>query len=304
MIRVLLSLCVVAVLGLGLAWWLSRARPLPATAVAGLTGDPVAGERIFWAAGCASCHAAPGAKDADRLVLSGGLRLASPFGTFAVPNISPDPDHGIGTWSLADLASALKRGVSPVGQHYYPAFPYTTYTRMELQDIADLKAFLGTLPASTRANEPHDLPLPYSIRQGLGPWKMLNLSDAWDYTDPPTPEAVQGRYLVEALGHCAECHTPRDPIGGLDYGRWMGGAPHPSGKGTIPNLTPAALDWSAEDIAYFLKTGFTPDFDSAGGEMADVVTNLAHLSDADLAAIAAYIKALPPVAPQPQAPAP
>lgn len=187
MIRVLLGLCVVAVLGLGVAWWLTRARPLPASAVAGLTGDPVAGERIFWAAGCASCHAAPGAKDADRLVLSGGLRLASPFGTFAVPNISPDPDHGIGTWSLADLASALKRGVSPGGQHYYPAFPYTTYTRMELQDIADLKAFLDTLPASTRANEPHDLPLPYSIRRGLGPWKMLNLSDAWDYTDPPTP---------------------------------------------------------------------------------------------------------------------
>ena len=182
-----------------------------------------------------------------------------------VPNISTDPDHGIGGWTLAELASALKRGVSPEGANYYPAFPYTTYTRMELRDIADLKAFLDTLPASSRANEPHELPFPFNLRAALGPWKALNLTDAWVYADPPDPEAVKGRYLVEALGHCAECHTPRNPIGGLDLGRWMGGAPNPSGKGRIPNLTPAALDWSAADIAYYLKTGFTPDFEFRRG---------------------------------------
>ena len=296
MLRLLSGLALVAAAGLALGYGLTRPRPLPAADLAGLTGDAAAGERVFWASGCASCHAAPGAKDADRLVLSGGMRLASPFGTFVAPNISPDPDHGIGGWSLQDFASAVKRGVSPEGTHLYPAFPYTTYTRMELQDIADLKAFMDTLPASDRPNEPHEIGFPFNQRILLGPWKLLNLDSAWVMADPPDAETARGRYLVEAMGHCAECHTARNPIGGIDPGRWMGGAPNPSGKGRIPNITPAALDWSAGDIAYYLKSGFTPDFDSAGGEMSEVVTNLAHLPDADLAAIAAYVKALPPVA--------
>lgn len=298
MLRVLSGFVLAALAVAGTGYWLTRPAPLPASAVAGLTGDAVAGERVFWAAGCASCHAAPGAKDADRLVLSGGLRLVSPFGTFLAPNISPDPDHGIGAWSLADFASALKRGVSPEGQHLYPAFPYTTYTRMELQDIADLKAFMDTLPASDRPSEPNEIGFPFNQRILLGPWKALNLDSGWVMAIPPDAETTRGRYLVEALGHCAECHTPRNAIGGIDPGRWMGGAPNPTGKGRIPNLTPAALDWSAADIAYYLKSGFTPDFDSVGGEMADVVANLSHLPDADLAAIAAYVKALPPVAQQ------
>ena len=296
MLRLLSGLALVAAAGLALGYGLTRPRPLPAADLAGLTGDAAAGERVFWASGCASCHAAPGAKDADRLVLSGGLRLASPVGTFVAPNISPDPDHGIGGWSLQDFASAMKRGVSPEGTHLYPAFPYTTYTRMELQDIADLKAFMDTLPASDRPNEPHEIGFPFNQRILLGPWKLLNLDSAWVMADPPDAETARGRYLVEAMGHCGECHTARNPIGGIDPGRWMGGAPNLSGKGRIPNITPAALDWSAGDIAYYLKSGFTPDFDSAGGEMSEVVTNMAHLPEADLAAIAAYVKALPPVA--------
>ena len=296
MLRLLSGLALVAAAGLALGYGLTRPRPLPAADLAGLTGDPAAGERVFWASGCASCHAAPGATEDDRLVLSGGMRLASPFGTFVAPNISPDPDHGIGGWSLQDFASAVKRGVSPEGTHLYPAFPYTTYTRMELQDIADLKAFMDRLPASDRANEPHEIGFPFNQRMLLGPWKLLNLDSASVMVDPSDAETARGRYLVEAMGHCGECHTPRNPIGGLDLGRWMGGAPNPSGKGRIPNITPAALDWSAGDIAYYLKSGFTPDFDSAGGEMSEVVTNMAHLPEADLAAIAAYVKALPPVA--------
>lgn len=296
MLRLLSGLALVAVAVLALGYAMTRPRPLPAADLAGLTGDPAAGEHVFWASGCASCHAAPGAKEDDRLVLSGGLRLASPFGTFVAPNISPDPTHGIGGWSLQDFASALKRGVSPEGTHLYPAFPYTTYTRMELQDIADLKAFMDGLPASDRANDPHEIGFPFNQRILLGPWKLLNLDSAWVMVDPSDAETSRGRYLVEAMGHCAECHTARNPIGGLDLGRWMGGAPNPSGKGRIPNITPAALDWSAGDIAYYLKSGFTPDFDSAGGEMSEVVTNLKHLPEADLAAIAAYVKALPPVA--------
>lgn len=273
-------------------WWLTGPRPLPDDATAGLVGDAGRGETVFWSAGCANCHAAPGAKGAARLVLSGGYRIDSPFGTFVAPNISPSP-QGIGGWSTQDLANALIAGGSPDGQHYYPALPYTTYTRMTLQDVADLKAYLDTLPPSDTPSAAHELGFPFNIRRGLGLWKRLNLSPDWVLEAGDDPQLRRGRYLVEALGHCAECHTPRDAFGGLDVGRWMQGAPNPSGKGRIPPLTPDKLTWSATDIAYFLETGFTPDYDSAGGEMAQVVENLAQLSAEDRLAIAAYLKALP-----------
>ena len=112
---------------------------------------------------------------------------------------------------------------------------------------------------------------------------------------PLSPEAERGRYLAEALGHCAECHTPRGPLGQLDRTRWLAGAPDPGGKGRVPNLTPAGLDWSEADLIGYFRTGFTPDFDSAGGLMAEVVQNLAELPEADLAALAAYLKAVPAV---------
>ncbi len=272
-------------------WWLSRPVPLPESVMAGLTGDVRHGEAVFWAAGCASCHVAPDAPASDRPVLSGGLRLTSPFGTFVAPNISPS-SAGIGDWTTVDLANALIAGVSPGGQHLYPALPYTTYQRMHPQDVADLKAFLDTLPASDVASLPHELPFPFSIRRALGLWKRINLRPGWVMTDAATPELRRGRYLVEALGHCGECHTPRDITGGLDPSRWLAGAPNPTGKGKIPSLRPDKLSWSARDIAYYLQTGFTPDYDSAGGHMAKVITNLAHLTPEDRAAIAAYLKAL------------
>lgn len=271
-------------------WWASRPLPLPGDALAGLSGDARRGETVFWAGGCASCHADPDARGQERLILSGGYRIDSPFGSFTVPNISPS-GQGIGGWSVADLANALIAGLSPAGEHYYPALPYTTYTRMTLQDVADLKAFLDTLPPSARENAAHDLGFPFTVRRGLGLWKRLNMRDDWVMPAPPGME--RGRYLVEALGHCAECHTPRDATGGLDLGRWMAGAPNPSGKGTIPALTPDRLNWSAADIAYYLQTGFTPDFDAAGGQMVRVIAALAHLSPDDRAAIAGYVKALP-----------
>ncbi|MFC6688223.1 cytochrome c [Jhaorihella thermophila] len=273
-------------------WWLTGPRPLPDDATADLVGDAGRGETVFWAAGCASCHAAPGAKGAARLVLAGGYRIESPFGTFVAPNISPSP-QGIGGWSTQDLANALIAGVSPDGRHYYPALPYTTYTRMTLQDVANLKAYLDTLPPSDSPSAAHELGFPFNVRRGLGLWKRLNLSPDWVLEAGDDPQLRRGRYLVEALGHCAECHTPRDALGGLDVARWMQGAPNPSGKGRIPPLTPDKLTWSAADIAYYLETGFTPDYDSAGGEMAQVVENLAHLSAEDRLAIAAYLKALP-----------
>ncbi|MDU9003196.1 cytochrome c [Sedimentitalea todarodis] len=273
-------------------WVLSRPMPLADDAMAGLTGDPVNGETVFWAGGCASCHADPDAKGEDKLILSGGYRIVSPFGTFIAPNISPGP-AGLEGWNALDLANALKAGVSPERTHLYPSLPYTTYIRMTLQDVADLKSFLDTLPVSERPSLAHELSFPFNIRRGLGLWKQLNLTSAWILTAPSDPEIERGRYLVEALGHCGECHSPRDVTGGLDRSRWMQGAPNPSGKGKIPAIDPQSLKWSASDIAYYLETGFTPDYDSAGGQMTKVVQSIAHLSAEDRNAIAAYLKALP-----------
>jgi mono/diheme cytochrome c family protein len=293
----LLLILLLALTGAG-AWWLSA----PATvaqarlaAIAAHEPDPDNGERVFLAGGCASCHAAEDADGEDRLILMGGHRLTSDYGTFVAPNISPHPEQGIGDWSVEDFAVAMLVGVSPEGTHYYPAFPYTAYTHMTEADIADLWAFLQTLPASDRPNEANALTFPYNLRRGIGLWKWRYLDDDW-VAAAPSETLERGRYLVEALAHCAECHTPRDQFGGLDMARWMGGAPNPSGRGRIPNITPAALDWSAADLAYYLETGFTPDYDSAGGTMADVVTNTSQLPAEDRAAIAAYVKGLAPVA--------
>ncbi|MCB1343684.1 MAG: cytochrome c [Pseudooceanicola sp.] len=289
--KLLLTLAALAVIAAAAGWLLSAPRPLGEDAMAGLTGDADRGAQVFHAAGCAACHAAPGAEGEARLVLAGGYRMESPFGTFIAPNISPSP-QGIAGWSALDLANALTRGVSPKGAHYYPALPYGTYTRMTLQDVADLKVFMDGLPPSDTASLPHEVGFPFSIRRALGLWKLLFLDDAW-VRPADTPELERGRYLVEALGHCAECHTPRNPLGALDTARWLQGAPNPSGKGKIPAINAASLGWSAEEIAYYLESGFTPDFDSAGGEMAQVVKNTAQLTPGDRAAIAAYVKAVP-----------
>lgn len=282
---------ILAVLGViaGIAGWLlSAPRPLGPEALAGLTGDAARGAPVFWAAGCAGCHAAPEAEGDAKLVLSGGYRMESPFGTFIAPNISPSP-AGIGGWSTLDLANALIAGVSPKGAHYYPALPYTTYQRMTLQDAVDLKAFLDTLPPSDVASLPHEVGFPFNVRRGLGLWKLAFLDPAWAQGDAPE----RGRYLVEALGHCAECHTPRNAVGVLDRSQWLQGAPNPSGKGKIPGINSATLTWSAADIAYYLETGFTPDFDSAGGSMTDVIAHMAKLTPDDRAAIAEYLKTVP-----------
>lgn len=286
----LLGLAVVGAIG---AWVLSAPRPLPEGATAGLQGDATRGEAVFHAAGCASCHMAPGATGAAQLVLAGGQTFPSAFGTFIAPNISPS-EAGIGGWTLAQFANAVQRGVSPEGSHYYPAFPYAAYARMELQDLADLKAFIDTLPASDAPSLPHDLGFPFNIRRSLGLWKLLFLPKDWVVAGDLTPQETRGRYLAEALAHCGECHTPRNLLGGLDTGRWLAGGPNPSGQGSIPNITPAKLTWSEEEIMAYLTTGFTPEFDSVGGHMAHVVENFARLPESEAAAVAAYLKRVPP----------
>lgn len=282
-----------AVVGAICAWVLSAPRPLPDGATAGLVGEATRGEAVFHAAGCASCHMAPGSIGAAQLVLAGGQTFPSAFGTFIAPNISPS-EAGIGGWTLAQFANAVQRGVSPEGSHYFPAFPYAAYARMELQDLADLKAFMDGLPASDAPSLPHDLGFPFNIRRSLGLWKLLFLPKDWVIAGDLTPQETRGRYLAEALAHCGECHTPRNLLGGLDTGRWLAGGPNPSGQGTIPNITPAKLTWSEEEIVAYLTTGFTPEFDSVGGHMAHVVENFARLPESEAAAVAAYLKRVPP----------
>ncbi|WP_170364472.1 c-type cytochrome [Ruegeria arenilitoris] len=272
---------------------LTRPQHVDPAELDGIAPDLVRGETVFFAAGCASCHSAPNSEGEEKLVLAGGRRFETDFGTFIAPNISSDPEAGIGSWSALELADALIYGTGPAGQHYYPAFPYTTYTNMTPEDVVSLHAFLGTLPAASQESIAHEVGFPFNIRRSLGGWKLLYLEPGWVVDGDLDVQQQRGRYLVEALGHCAECHTPRDGLGGLSRDQWLTGAPNPSGKGRIPGLTTNHLDWSEADIAEYLKSGFTPDYDSAGGEMAEVIENTSRLSDEDRLAIAAYLKVVP-----------
>ena len=280
----------VAVVATGL--FVTRAAAIDESALAGLDGDAANGETVFIASGCASCHSAPDAEGDAKRVLAGGQRFESEFGTFIAPNISPHPEAGIGDWTLAEFASAVKRGVSPEGRHYYPAFPYASYIHMTDQDVADLWAFWQSLPEDATPSAAHEVGFPFNIRRAVGGWKQLYLTDDWVMASVESPELERGRYLVEALAHCGECHTPRTALGGLDRSAWLSGAPNPSGRGTIPDLTPDEFSWGPTEIAYYLETGFTPDFDSAGGHMVAVIENFAQLPASDREAVAAYIKAL------------
>lgn len=297
--KLLATAAVLAAVGAAAGWLLSAPRGLDDAVLSALqAGDATRGERVFWAGGCVSCHAAPGAEGDEKLKLVGGVRLATPFGTFVGPNISQDAADGIGTWTVQDLANAMQRGVSPEGSHYYPAFPYTSYARMKPEDIGDLFAFLKTLPAVAGRAPDHELAFPFSVRRGIGLWKLVNLDPgrAVDLPADASAQVLAGQYLVEGPGHCGECHTPRDFAGGTDNSRWLSGAVAAEGNGVVPNITGGEGGigaWSAGEIAYYLESGFTPDFDSAGGSMAEVQRNIARLPAEDREAIAAYLKAIP-----------
>jgi len=259
------------------------------------TPDLANGRTTFNAGGCSSCHAVPG--QPDRLKLGGGLAIPSPFGTFYAPNISPDPVDGIGRWSEADFVRAVTQGISPSGYHYFPAFPYTSYAHAKVEDIRDLFAYLKTLGPVPGKVRDHDVPVPFNIRRNIGIWKLLFMDGK-----PFMPDAARsaqwnrGAYLVGGLGHCAECHSARNFLGGIIAAQRFAGAPNPEGEGWVPNITQKGLaDWSAKDIAYFLETGELPDGDSASGSMVRVIRNISQLGPEDRAAIAEYLKSLPPV---------
>lgn len=258
--------------------------------------DLANGRTIFLAGNCAGCHATPG--QPDPLRLGGGRALSSPFGVFVVPNISPDRRAGIGQWTEADFVNAMKRGVDRDGRHLYPAFPYPAYARLRTEDVRDLFAYLRTLPASASQPPGHRLHFPYSIRPAVGVWKLLAFRPETFSPDPARDAAWnRGAYLVEAAAHCAECHTPRDRLGRMDRARRYAGAPNLEAGGRFaPNITPhpdGLADWSAADIADFLKTGTDKCFNEPSG-MASVLASTRQLNAADNDAMARYLATLPP----------
>ena len=295
-------LVIAGAVGLAAYWWLTTPPAQLAVTARPYTPNPANGETIFNVGGCASCHAVP--NQPDRTRLGGGLALASPFGTFYAPNISPDPNDGIGKWSETDFVRAVMKGISPEGTHYFPAFPYTSYAHAKSDDVRDLFAYLKTLPAVAGKVRDHDLPFPFNIRRNVGIWKLLFFDDRLFVPDQSRPPSWnRGAYLVNSFGHCAECHSPRNLLGGIIASQRFAGGPDPEGKGWVPNITrKGTSDWSQKDISYFLETGQTPDGDSAGGSMVPVIKNISQLSATDRDAIAEYIKSLPPVEGPPKPP--
>jgi mono/diheme cytochrome c family protein len=280
-------------------WVLTVPARVPAAALPDYTPNVENGRTMFNIGGCASCHDDDPGK-VERTRLGGGLALKSPFGTFYVPNISPDPADGIGAWSEADFVTALWKGTSRRGRHLFPAFPYTSYQHIELADVRDLFAYLKTLPPVQGRVRKHDLPFPFSIRRLVGGWKLL-----FFHGGPFVADAAQsaqwnrGAYLVNGPGHCAECHSPRNFLGAIVETERFAGGPAADGKGWVPNITPTGLQhsetaWSEKDIASYLGDGMNPVGDYAGGGMAEVIRNTALLGADDRAAIAAYVASLPP----------
>src|SRR6266568_442868 len=296
MLRRLLLLVVLAgIAGLGIFWWLTIPAVVASATLPAYVPNLANGLTTFNAGGCSSCHAVP--NQPDRLRLGGGLPLGSPFGTFYAPNISPHPADGIGRWSEADFVNAVMRGVSPEGTHYFPAFPYTSYHIGKVDDVRDLFAYLKTLPPVSGRVRDHDLPFPFNIRRNVGIWKLLFMD-----VRPFTPDAARsaqwnrGAYLVNGFGHCVECHSPRNFLGGVITSQRFAGGPNPEGEGWVPNITQKGIgSWSEKDIADFLETGDMPEGDTASGSMRPVIRNLAQLKPEDRAAMAAYLKSLPPV---------
>jgi mono/diheme cytochrome c family protein len=296
MVRKLVLLAIVAgFIGLAIFWFVTIPATVPASALGAYTPNLENGKAMFYAGGCASCHATEGQD--DKLKLGGGHPLHSPFGTFYAPNVSPDPKAGIGSWTEQQFVNAMLKGTSPNGSHYFPAFPYTSYRLMPVSDVRDLFAFMKTLPPVSDASKSHDVPFPFSLRRPLGGWKLLFFDDAPFKPDPTkSAEWNRGAYLVNGPGHCVECHSPRNLLGGILSAQKFAGGPNPEGKGWVPNITQAGLkEWEKDDIEYMLESGMTPSGDSVGSNMTPVIHNTSKLSKADRAAMAVYLKSLPAV---------
>ena len=262
------------------------------TLIALAQGDAKRGEYLSKAGGCLGCHTE---ERKDAVPYAGGRALKTPFGTFYGPNITPHPQAGIGRWSQADFARAMREGRRPDGAHYYPAFPYTSFTLITDEDLRHLWAYLRSLKPSPQPSRPHELGFLYRWRFTLAGWKWLFFS--------PGPSTAQNRgaYLTNALGHCGECHTPRNFLGGPKKDRHLAGAKLGE-EAKAPNLTPTRLKKLGDgELKEILQTGLFPDGDVMGDTMGEVVKNTtSQLTPADLDALVAYLRSLPALPDEPK----
>jgi mono/diheme cytochrome c family protein len=285
-----------AILGALVFWLVTMPLRIPQSALGPHTPDLANGRTIFLAGDCSACHAVP--RQADPTRLGGGLALVSKFGTFYAPNISSDAKDGIGGWTEAEFLTAMKKGVSPDGEHLYPIFPYASFQRLTDNDVRDLFAYIKTLPAVAGRAPDANLHFPFNIRRMMGGWKLLFL-DGKTFTPDPTKSAAwnRGAYLVNGPAHCAECHSPRNIFGAIEADRRFAGNPNTFGVLGFPNITQANLkSWPDEAVAEMLRSGLTPDGNRVGGPMTEVVRSTSQLSDDDREAMGLYIQSLPAIA--------
>ncbi|MEE8364610.1 MAG: cytochrome c [Gammaproteobacteria bacterium] len=253
------------------------------------------GEYVLRISGCSHCHTAEGGEQ-----LAGGRALPTPFGTFYTPNISSHKTAGIGAWSVGEFQRALHQGVAPDGSDYYPAFPYTSYTRILPEDARALHTYILSLPASEQPNRAHELAWFLRWRLAARVWKWLFFS-AGEFQQRPEKGAQwnRGAYIAEAMGHCGECHTPRNLLGALRADlAYAGNAQGPEDE-LVPNITPhvdtGIGGWSRADLQQFLEFGEFPDGEYAAGSMDPVIEGLRHLTPGDRDALTDYLRTLPPV---------
>ncbi|MGE3832564.1 MAG: cytochrome c [Parvibaculaceae bacterium] len=285
-------------LGLAGFWFLSLPHPLGPEAVPAYSGDPAKGQVLYNIGGCISCHKpGPDQANADASLPSGGAPLKTPIGTLFPPNLTPDPETGLGKWDALAFMNAMQRGLDPDGRHLIPAFPYTSYVAMKPEDILDIFAYLKSLKPVKVENKPVGVPLAFVTRRGIGVWKHLGFSTASWQPDPAQSESWnRGSYLVNGPGHCGECHTPRTFYMARDDSRKFAGGPHPEGEGRVPALT-GLIERNrykdADDLASALQFGEMMGYDrlSSGG-MGAVQANIAKLPESDIKAIAEYLVSL------------
>jgi mono/diheme cytochrome c family protein len=287
-----------AALGFVVFWLVGRPRPLEASAIPKHTPDIANGERLYNVGGCHSCHKpGPDLKDVDAKLPAGGAPLKTPIGTLYPPNLTPDPETGLGRWSDLDFVNAMQRGLSPGGEHLVPAFPYTSYAHMRVEDVLDIKAYLATFaPVKTPPRATGWLINPLT-RRAIGAWKLLGLDmTPWQADPSQSPQWNTGSYFVSGPGHCGECHTPRNIFMASDTSRRLAGGPHPEGTGKVPSLRDLDGRKRYKDVATLVdafQLGELGGYDrmSSGG-MGAVQTNLSKLPKADLTAIATYLMSL------------
>jgi mono/diheme cytochrome c family protein len=271
--------------------------PALAAAQAPSAAELARGKYIFGATGGCGCHTVPKGP-----VNAGGRRYDGPFGTVYSSNITPDKETGIGTWTDEQIVTATRLGRRPNGERLIPVHPYTTFNGMAAEDLKALVAFLRSVPPVKRANQPKKISVPMFESVFLPAW----LAAFAPRENPPTAVAAsgvaRGEYLVRAVAHCGECHTPRTMTMATDNTRFLAGNPKGPEDSEVPNITPdktTGLQWSEEEIADYIGTGNKPDGDVAGGLMGEVIdgtlSGYKDLTKADRLAIAKYLKTIPPI---------